>query len=113
VEEHASSHEEDVCIEEAQIVAYNTPSELTDEADDSSVLDGNNEDATSFPSYDDYEEIFQSTDGEDLTYFPMYDADDEDGYNVLAPNYDAYSTPHPIYELHDDAYLIVPEYDKG
>jgi hypothetical protein len=38
VEEHASSHVEDVCIEEDQTTTYDTPSELTDEADDTSVL---------------------------------------------------------------------------
>jgi len=55
VEEHASSHEEDVCIEEDQTTTYDTSSELTDEADDTSVLDGltsdesiKYEDATSY-----------------------------------------------------------------
>jgi hypothetical protein len=64
VEEHASSHEEDVCIEEDQTTTYDTSSKLTDEADDTSVLDGytSNEstkykDAT---SYDKYDELFQS-----------------------------------------------------
>jgi hypothetical protein len=37
VEEHASSHVEDVCIEEDQTTTYDTPSELTDEADDNST----------------------------------------------------------------------------
>jgi hypothetical protein len=111
VEEHASSHEEDVCIEEDQTTTYDTSSELTDEADDTSVLDGKDEDATSCP-YDDYEEMFQSTDVEDPTSFTVYDVDDEDGSRVLAPNYDVDSTTHPIYDMYDDASMIVPEYDK-
>jgi hypothetical protein len=79
VEEHASSHEEDVCIEEDQTIAYETSSELSDEVDDTSVLDGytsdestKDEDAT---SYDDH--MFQSTDVEDPTSFTMHDTYDE------------------------------------
>jgi hypothetical protein len=62
VEEHASNHVEDVCIKD------DTPSEITDEANDTSVLDRYNhdevfkstkdEDATSCPTYEDYEEMF-------------------------------------------------------
>jgi hypothetical protein len=40
VEECASNHVEDVCIEEDQTTTYDTSSELIDEADDTSVLDG-------------------------------------------------------------------------
>jgi hypothetical protein len=55
VEEYASSHEEDVCIKKYKTTTYDTPLELTDEADDTSVLDGytfdesiKDEDATSY-----------------------------------------------------------------
>jgi hypothetical protein len=71
--EHTHSHVEDVCIEKYKTKTYDTPSELPNEADDTSVLDVKDEDTTSFPTYDDYEKIFQSTDVEDPTSFPMYD----------------------------------------
>jgi hypothetical protein len=58
VEENAYNHEEDVCIKEDQKTTYDTSLEITNEADDTSVLDGytsnesiEDEDAT---SYDDY-----------------------------------------------------------
>jgi hypothetical protein len=56
------------------------------------VLDGEDEDATSCPTFDDHEEMFQSTDVEEPTSFPVYDVDD-----------DMDSTPHPIYDRYDDA----------
>jgi hypothetical protein len=67
---------------------------------------------TSCPTYEDYEEMFQSVDVEDPTSFPVYDVDDEGGSSMLAPNYDVDSTPHPIYDMYDDAGMIVPEYDN-
>jgi hypothetical protein len=68
-----------VCIEEDQTTTYDTSSELTDEVDDTSVLDGEDEATTSCPTYDDYEKMFQSTDVKDSTSLPVYDVDDEDG----------------------------------
>jgi hypothetical protein len=58
LEEHAYRHAKDVCIEEDQTIAYDTSSELTDEAYDTSVLDGEDEDTTFCPTYDDYEKMF-------------------------------------------------------
>jgi hypothetical protein len=80
-----------------------TPSKLTDEADDTSVLDGNDEDETSCLTHDDYEDMFQSTDIEDPTSPLIYGVDDEGGSSMLAPNYDVGSTPHPSYDMYDDA----------
>jgi hypothetical protein len=103
VEEHASNHEEDVCIEEDQTIAYETSLELTDETDDTSVLDGytsdestKDEDAT---SYEDYEEMFQSTDVEDPTSFTMHDTYDEGSSSVITPMHDEDSTPYFIYDV--------------
>jgi hypothetical protein len=112
MEEHASSHVEDVCMEENQTTTYDTPLELTNEADDTSVLGGKDEDATSCPTYDDYEKMFQSTDVEDSTSLLVYDAYDEGGSSVIAPTHDEDSTPYPIYDMYDDACMIVPEYDE-
>jgi hypothetical protein len=103
VEERASSHVEDVCIEEYQMVAYDTPSELTNEADDTSVLDGKDEDETYCPTHDDYEDMFQSVDVEDPTYPLVYNVDDEGGSSMSTPNYEVGSTPHPSYDGYDDA----------
>jgi hypothetical protein len=99
-EEHASSHAEEACIEEYQTTTYDTSSELTDEADDTSVLDGEDEDTTSCPTYDDYEKMFQSIDVKDSTSLPVYDVEDEDGSS-------GNSTLHPIYDMYDDADTIV------
>jgi hypothetical protein len=94
-----------VCIEEDQTTTYDTSSKLTNEANDTSVLDGEDEDTTSCPTYDDYEKMFQSTDVKDSTSLPIYDVDDEDGSS-------GNSTPHPIYDMYDDANMIVPKCDK-
>jgi hypothetical protein len=114
VEEGASSHVEDVCIEEYQTTTYDTSSELTDEVDDTSVLDGytsdestKDEDAT---SYDDYEEMSQSTDVEDPTSFIENDAYDEGSSSVIAPMHDEDSTPYFIYDVDDDEDVIVPRH---
>jgi len=72
------------------------------------VLDGKDEDATLCPKYDDYEELLQSTDCEDLLYY----VDDENGSRVLAHKYDMDLTTHPIYDMYDDARMIVPKYEK-
>jgi hypothetical protein len=114
VEEHASSHEEDVCIKEDQTIAYDTSSELTDEVDDTSVLDGytsdestKDEDAT---SYDD-DDMFQSTHVEDPTSFTMYDAYDEGSSSMITPTHDEDSTPYLIYDVDDDEDVTVPRHD--
>jgi hypothetical protein len=53
------SHEEDVCIQEDQIVAYDTSLELSNEVNVASVLDGYTTDESTkdeyATSYDDYE----------------------------------------------------------
>jgi hypothetical protein len=54
-DEHAYSHVEEVCIEGDQTTTYDTSSEPTDEADDTRVLYGEDEDTTYCPTYDDYE----------------------------------------------------------
>jgi hypothetical protein len=69
------------------------------------VLDGEDEDPTSCPTYDDYEKMFQSTNVKDSISLPVYDVDDEDGSR-------GNSTPHPIYDMYDDASMIVRKYDK-
>jgi hypothetical protein len=104
VEEHASSHEEDVFIEEDQTTAYETSSKLNDEVDDVSVLDGytfdesaKDEDAT---SHDD--------DVEDPTTFTMYDAYDVGSLNVIVPMLDEDSTPYLSYDADDDEDVIAP-----
>jgi hypothetical protein len=40
VEEHEYIHEEEVCTKEDKQLAYDTPSDLSDEVDDTSFLDG-------------------------------------------------------------------------
>jgi hypothetical protein len=85
-----------VWIEKYQTITCDTPSELTNEADDTSVLDGKDEDETYCPTHDDYENMFHSTDVEDPTSPLMYDAYNMEGSSVLAPNYDVVSTPHPM-----------------
>jgi len=77
------------------------------------VLDGKDEDETSCPTHDDYEDMFQLVDVEDLTSLLMYDDDDEDGLSVLASNFDVDSTPYPIYDMYDDACMLALEYDRG
>jgi len=72
--------------------------QLTNEVDDISTVYGKDEDATSCPTFDDYEAIFQSTDVEEPTSFPIYDVDDD-----MDP------TPHPIYDRYDDECI---EYDN-
>jgi hypothetical protein len=76
------------------------------------VLDGytldestKDEDAT---SYDEYEEMFQSTDVEDPTYFNVYDDYDEGSSSMIAPTHDEDSTPYLIYDVDDDEDVIVP-----
>jgi hypothetical protein len=59
VKKHASSHVEGVCIEEDQMTTYDTSTKLTNEANDTIVLDGEDEDTTSCPTYDDNEKMFQ------------------------------------------------------
>jgi hypothetical protein len=115
VEEGTSSHVEEICIKEDQTTTYDTSSELTDDADDTSVLDGytsdestKDEDAT---SYDDYEEMSQSADVEDPTSFTEYDAYDEGSSSVIAPMHDEDSTPYFIYDADDDEDVIVPRHD--
>jgi hypothetical protein len=102
-EECASSHVEDVCREEDQITSYDTPSKLTNEATDTSVLDEKDEDKISCPTHGDYEDMSQSINVEDPTSPLVYDADDEGGSTMLTPSYDAGSTPHPSYHTYDDA----------
>jgi hypothetical protein len=112
VEEHASSHVEDVCIEEDRTKTYDTPLELTNGVNDTSVLYGYDyvevfksvkyEDTTSCPTYDGCKEMFQSTNVEDPTSFFLYDAYDEDGSSMIAPTHDEYSTSYPIYDVHND-----------
>jgi hypothetical protein len=54
------------------------------------------DDATLFPTYDDYEKMFQLADVKDTTYFPVYDAYDEEGdASMIAPTHDKDSTPYP------------------
>jgi hypothetical protein len=101
-----------VCIEEDQIVAYETSSEVTDETGDTSVLDGytsdestKDEDAT---SHDDYEEMFQSANVEDPTSSTMYDAYDVDSLNLITPMLDDDSS-QLIYDVDDDEDVIAPQ----
>jgi hypothetical protein len=110
VEEHASSHEENVCIEEDQTVAYETSSELTNETGDTSVLDGytfdestKDEDAT--PNDD---HMFQSANVGDPTYFTMHDTYDEGSSSMMAPMHDEDSTPYLIYDVDDEEDVIAP-----
>ena len=111
MEEHASSHEEDVCIGENQKTMYDTSSELTDEVDDTGALDGytfdestKDEDAT----YDD-DHMFQSIYDEEPTSFTVHDAYGEGSPSVIALTRDEDSTPYVIYDANDDEEMIVPQ----
>jgi hypothetical protein len=73
------------------------------------VLEGKYEYATSFPTYDDYETMFQSTDVEDSTYLPLYDAYDEGFSDVIPPTHDEDLVPYLIYDIYNDAGMIVPK----
>jgi hypothetical protein len=84
VDLHTSSHVEDVCIEEDQTTTY----EIINETDDTSVLDGENKDKKSCPTFDDHEEIFQSVDVEDPTSSTVYDAYDEGSSSIITPMHD-------------------------
>jgi hypothetical protein len=64
VEEHPSSHVEDMCVEEDRTTTYDTPLEPIDEADDNSVLDG----------YDaDEEDVLAPNHDVDSVPYDMYD----------------------------------------
>jgi len=73
------------------------------------VLDGEDEDATSYPIFLNHREMFQSVDVEEPTSFPMYNVYDEGGSNVIEPTHDEDSIPYSIYAIYDDACMIVPE----
>jgi hypothetical protein len=113
VEDHASNHVEDVCIEEEQIPAYDTPLEIIDEDDDTSALDGctydeifkstKDEDAKSCPTCIDYEEMLQLADVEDRTSLLLYDTHDEGGSSMIAP--------YPIYDAYNDKGMTLPQHD--
>jgi len=96
VEEHESSHVENVCVEEDQTITYDITLELIDEADDTSVLDGYN-----------YDEDSKSVDVEDPTYVLMYDAYDEGDSSIITPTHDEDSVPYPIYDVYDDEGMTV------
>jgi hypothetical protein len=110
VEQHASSHEEDVCINEEQKTTYETSSKITDEANDTSVLDGyisdESEKDEAATSHDDYEKMFQSVDDENPTYSTMYDAYDEGSPSVITLTHDEDS-----YDVNDEEDVTVPQQD--
>ena len=105
MEEHAFIHENDVFIEEEQKVDYDTSSKLTNETDGTSVLNGEDEDMTSCPAYDDYEKMFQSYNVNDSLPLHVYDSDDGDSSRRN-------SVRHPIYDTYDEENMIVTELDK-
>jgi hypothetical protein len=111
VEEHASSHEENVCIEEDQIVAYETSSELTNETGDTSMLDGytSDESAEDEDATPDDDHMFQSADVGDPTSFTMHDTYDEGSSSMMAPTHDEDSTPYLIYDVDDEEDMIAPQ----
>jgi hypothetical protein len=83
-----------------QTTTHNTPSELSNMDKDTGAEDG---DVCS-----NYGEVARSTGVEASTSCPIYE--DE---GVLEPNYDVDLAPYPIYDMYDDAGMIVPKYDKG
>jgi hypothetical protein len=94
-----------VCKKEDPTVAYDTSSELSDEDEATSVLDGYTSDEST--SYEDYEEMFRSTDVEDPTSFTVHDACDEGSSSVIAPMHDEDST----YDVDDEEDMVVPRHD--
>jgi hypothetical protein len=94
VEEHATNHDEEVCVEEDQAMAY-------DEVVNTRMLAGyvtstDDEVATSCPTYYDFEDHDTSTHVEQIEGTYVEDVYDDEG--VLAPNYDDHSTPYPVYD---------------
>jgi hypothetical protein len=109
VEEHATSHDEEVCVEEDQAVVY-------DEVVDTSMLAGfvastDDEGETSCPTYYDFEDHDTNTHVGQIDGTYVEDVYDDEG--VLAPNYDDHSTPYPVYDSYDDEDMMVPTYDGG
>jgi hypothetical protein len=78
LEVHASIHVEDVCNEVDKTTTFNTPLELSYEVDNTSAYDGHVDNT--------YDEVFQSDNDDDSTSYPRYDDYDDSG--VLAPNHD-------------------------
>jgi hypothetical protein len=116
VEERASSHDEEVSIEEDQAMVY-------DETVDTSMLTGfvtstNDEGAMSCPTYVDYEDddtaarcapLAVSYEVHDTSTFDrqvdgIHVADAYDDEGMLAPNYDEHSASHPTHDTHDVTY---------
>jgi hypothetical protein len=106
LEEHTFSHEEDVCTEEDQTIAYETSSGLYDEADGISVLDGyTSDESTQEEDAGYYDDLFQSADVEGPTYITMYD---EGIPSVITLPIDEDSMPYLSYNDDDDEDVIVP-----
>jgi hypothetical protein len=99
-----------VCIkEEDQITTYDTSSELTDEVEDNSMLDGYTYDeSTQEEDVRSYDDLFQSIDVEDPAYLTMYD---EGSPSVITPTIDEDSTPYLGYDVDDDEEVIIPQHD--
>jgi hypothetical protein len=112
VNKFAPRHIEDMCIKEDQTTTYDTSSELNNDVDETSVLDGytsnesaKDEDATSL---NDYEEMFQSTDVENPTSSIVYDAYDEGSPSVIESTLDEDSTPNISCDSDDEEeYMLV------
>jgi hypothetical protein len=109
VEDHETSHDAEVCVEEDETVVY-------DEVVDTRMLEGfvastNDEGITSCPTYYDFEDHVTSTHVGDIDGTYVEDVYDDEG--LLEPKYDDHSTPYPFYDSYDDEGVMVPTYDGG
>jgi hypothetical protein len=109
VEDHAISHDEEVCIVEDQVMVY-------DEVVDTSMLAGfvtstDDKGATSCPTYYDFKDHETNTHVGQIEGTYAEDVYDDEG--VLAPNYDDHSRPYLVYDSYDDEDMMVPTYDRG
>jgi hypothetical protein len=109
LEEHEFIPGEDVFIEEYQKISYETSSELSDEADGISILDGYiSDESTQKEDVRSYDDLFQSTNVVGPTYITMYDEDIPSVIEVL--QYED-STKYLIYDGDDEGGVTVPRHD--
>jgi hypothetical protein len=106
VEERASIHTEDVGRKENQKKTYDTSSEISNEDDGISVLDGYTfDESTQEEDSICYDDMFQLVDVEGPTYLTIYD---DGSQSVIALPIDVDSSPYLSYVVDDDEEVIVP-----
>ena len=126
MEEHASFHDEEVCIEEDQYQEV-----ICEEAVDTIMLEdydtSTHDEVTYFPTYYDYEDNntpisstpstltcgAHDTNTCDRQVDGMHVEDAYEDVDVIAPTYDEDATPFPFYDPYDEEGMMLPIYHRG